>query len=409
MRQVGEHDVRRHTEIDEARDLVDSDRLEPVHESEATGGRSKQSARLVVARERVLEERFHVRFGELLEQPVDALAARVPEGGEAGGMLLQETRRAAQIILERAVDLGADEFFVVRDERVEHEGHSPSTRMARLGPRLAVDVEFPGKIFDALPQQVGEHVGAHLPGLAEGLGIAGGRHPAGELRLDRPGQRLHLDLALGPAKFATFAAPERAHRLDLTAEDLLPLLVSVGRDGEVVRLPPGGKGDADPSVREVVDERPFLRDADWAVQRRDATSCADLDSFGNGRDCRARHRRIWIESAERMEVPFRRPNRLETVPVGEPGAFEQKTVLVAPFLGFVAREVEEAESNGGVCVREGRSAGALPRFVVALVQHDLETARQGPEDLQHRDVERNARRRQPRAPFFTAESCVRRR
>src|SRR5205814_5087671 len=115
---------------------------------------------------------------------------------------------------ERRSNMSTSATPAVRDELVEHYGHSPSTRMPRLRPCLVVDVELPGKIFDALTQQVGEHVGADLPGLAEGLGIARRGHPVGELRLNRPGQRLDLDLTLGPAKFATLAAPEGAHRLD---------------------------------------------------------------------------------------------------------------------------------------------------------------------------------------------------
>src|SRR5207253_8465236 len=107
------------------------------------------------------------------------------------------------------------------------------------------------------------------------------------------------------------------------------------RQGEVARLPAGGKGDADPSVGKSVDQRPLLGDSDRAVQRQHATSRADLHSLGDGGDGGAGQRGIRIETAEGMKVPLRRPDGLEAIAVREPRALEKKAVLVAPFLAFV--------------------------------------------------------------------------
>src|SRR6202022_1330089 len=116
--------------------------------------------------------------------------------------------------------------------------------------------------------------------------------------------------------------------------------------------------DADPSVRQVIDQRPLLGDADRVVKLPHTTARPYLDVLGDGGDGGARHRGIRVESAKRMEMPFRRPDGFEPVPVCEPGALEPQAVLVAPLCALVAGEIEQAEPDGGVRVLEDRSARA---------------------------------------------------
>ena len=121
------------------------------------------------------------------------------------------------------------------------------------------------------------------------------------------------------------------------------------------------------------------------VQRQDAAARADLDALGAGGEGGGAEGGVGVEAAEGVEVPLRRPHRLETVAIGETCAFEQQTVLVLRVRRVVVREVEQAE------------AGAGTRLGALAVQHHRKAARQGPEDFEYRDVEGQARRREPGA------------
>ena len=348
MRQLRHHDFGGNAEIDQAGDLVDADVLQPLGHGQAALRSAEETARLVVAREGMLEQRLDVRVGELLEEPVDAFPAGAAERREARGVLLEKIRGAAQVVLERTMHLGADECLVLGHERVEHQCHAALAGVSRLLECPAIDRELLGKLLDALPEQVGEHVRTHLSSLAEGLRVPGSSHPKRKLGLHRPRQSPDLDLSLGTAEGAALTSPEGAHGLDSGAEDLVAFLIGVRREGEVARLPAGGEGDADPSVGKIVDQRPLLGDADRAVQRQHTTPRADLHRLGDGGDGGAGERGIRIETAEGMKVPLGRPEGLEAIAIREPGSLEQKAVLVAPFLAFVAGEIEEAEADAGV-------------------------------------------------------------
>ncbi len=107
-------------------------------------------------------------------------------------------------------------------------------------------------------------------------------------------------------------------------------------------------------------------------------------------DRRAGHRRVRVDAAEGVEMTLRRPHRLEAVGVREPGAVEQQPVLVVA-TRFRACEVEQAERRVPARLLRARQCAAL------AVQYHRGAARQRPEELEHRDVERQARHRQPRA------------
>src|SRR5207244_12470231 len=134
------------------------------------------------------------------------------------------------------------------EERAEHQRHPAPPGMARLPPGPAIDFELFGEAIDALPEEVGQYIRPGLPGLAEGVRIAGGGDPTGKLGLDRARPGRDLDVALGAAERSALSAPEGANGLDAVAEDLVPLLVRIGREREVARLPARCERDAHPSV-----------------------------------------------------------------------------------------------------------------------------------------------------------------
>jgi hypothetical protein len=97
------------------------------------------------------------------------------------------------------------------------------------------------------------------------------------------------------------------------------------------------------------------------------------------------------QPAEGVEVPLGRPHRAEAVRVREARALEQQPIALGAVLALVAREVEQAEL-GPRARRSGADAARDRRR-----QHDLETARERPQQLEHRDVEGRAGDRQPGA------------
>ena len=126
------------------------------------------------------------------------------------------------------------------------------------------------------------------------------------------------------------------------------------------------------------------------VQRKHDAARAEADRLVIDGQGGAGDGRIGVQPAERVEVPLGRPHRREAVLVGEPGAFEQERGTCRRRSASSALgEVEQAEVD--------RAARATAPLVVPVssVEHDLEAARQGPEQLEHRDVEREAGHRQP--------------
>ena len=88
-------------------------------------------------------------------------------------------------------------------------------------------------------------------------------------------------------------------------------------------MPTRRAGYSDPAARQVIDHRPLLGDTQRILKRDNDTAGANLYSLGECRRRGAENSRIWIQSAERMKMPFRRPDRREAIVVGEFHAFEK--------------------------------------------------------------------------------------
>src|SRR5207244_363062 len=122
-----------------------------------------------------------------------------------------------------------------------------------------------------------------------------------------------------------------------------PVRVALRREREVARVPARREGDAGPPVREVIDDRPLLRDADRVMEREDDAPRADADARRRGGERRAGDGRVRVEAAEGVEVPLRRPDRAEAVRVGEASALEEEAVARSALSLGLRGEVEEAE------------------------------------------------------------------
>ena len=173
----------------------------------------------------------------------------------------------------------------------------------------------------ALAQQVGEEVGAQLARQPEGLGVAGGGEPDGQLRLHRPRQDAHLDLLPVAARDARRASPRQSRRTVSMPLEHHVACASAKFSGARTKsfgVPAGGERDARPGRR----ERLSTTDHSSATRIGWCSGSTTLPArmphaLGDGGDRRAGHRRVGVEAAEGVEVALRRPDRREAVAVGE--------------------------------------------------------------------------------------------
>src|SRR6266850_6958295 len=104
-----------------------------------------------------------------------------------------------------------------------------------------------------------EHVRAHFTGQFESVGIARGREPDRQLRLDWTGQDLHWNFfAFGIAKQNCLAAPQFLHDFDLLEHDLLALGMISRSENEIIYLPAGSERDRHTAAGKVVHYGPFF-------------------------------------------------------------------------------------------------------------------------------------------------------
>ena len=255
---------------------------------------------------------------------------------------------------------------------------------------------FVADLGDRLAEQVREHVEAARTRIAPGLRIAGGGDPDRQLGLHRPRQCLHRDvLAERPRERDLLAAPQLPHVLELREHDLLRVGVVLGPQHEVVRVPTRRGRDPDASVREVVDDRPFLGDPDRVVQRHHATARANLDVLRHRRDRGAGDRRIRIRAAERVEVTLGCPHRAKPFSSKNFAPSISSRYFAGPGASSLPH-MNRPSPRPWVTAAPSALTAHRRRFDSRLVvDDDLEAARQRPEQLEHRDVERQARDREP--------------
>ena len=139
------------------------------------------------------------------------------------------------------------------------------------------------------------------------------------------------------------------------------------------------------------------------MQRRHARACAHGDILGHRRYRRAGHRRVGEGAAKSVEMAFRRPDRAEAVGVGEFRAFQQQVVFLRA-LAIVIAPIHEAEIH--MPIRDAHRAFGHHGAILVAHQHNLETARQCPEQFQHRNVKAERGDRQPHAGRVMADAVI---
>ena len=108
-----------------------------------------------------------------------------------------------------------------------------------------------------------------------------------------------------------------------------------------------------------------------------------------------------------MEVPLRGPDCLEAVPIRELRSFEEQAIALLRILSLVAREIEKTEPHS--LLLHGTASGAPISAGIVSEDDDCESATQGPEELQHGNIKRDARHGEPdtsltsNAPVHTEE------
>ena len=406
--QRGHHIGGVHAIVDEAGHLAHADGLQLIDPRQPVFDRAEKTGIVEVTFECEVEDRLKLvilqRTKVHLERVGHALGFL--EGGEGPGILLDQPGGAAQVILERAAHQIGHLVAVLADQRVQHDRDGEIRRiMPCLAQRLVVECDLFTDLFDRLAQQVSQDIGPDRPSLLPGCRIAGGGDPDRQFL----GHRARLgDDGMGFSRLGgeldRLAAPKRAHLVDTFHHARLIVGRGVFRtQHEIIRMPARGHGQPGASIREIVDHRPFLGDPCRMVQRGDAAARAHGQVFRDRRHRRTGHRRVGIGAAKGVEVPFRRPKRIEPVGIGKFCAFQQKLVFVRPCLAIVRpvieTEIHRLRRAGNRPVRHGQ-----PPLVTA--QHQLEAARKGIEKFENRDIEGQARDRLPDTVFVGLDHVV---
>src|SRR3989441_353437 len=267
--------------------------------------------------------------------------------------------------------------------------------MSRGRPRLAIDGDLFGDFVDALAEQMRQHICTDVARHFVRLWVAGGCHPNGQFGLDRPGQNSdpHVGTKRARERYR-LATPQASNNLDGPEHRVFSARIVLWLYYEILWHPTGGEGDRHAPVGEVVHHRPFFGDADGRMQWRHDAPGADLNIPRDHRDGRAGHGGIRVKAAKFVEMPLRRPYRREAVLIGKLRPLDKQAILVGRILTLVSGEIEQTEVDWPAGMRTAHGPRSVLE-VVAFVDHHLEATRQGPEELQYRDVEGQTRHCQP--------------
>ena len=261
----------------------------------------------------------------------------------------------------------------------------PIAGVAGCTPCIPIDGQFLRQFVHRLAEQMSQNSGPEGAGRPESIRRAGGGEPHRQTRLQRPRQGSHREsLFARTCELDILATPEALDLVYGIEHHCLAAKIS-RRQHEVARLPAGRESNAHAAVRQVVHHRPLLGNARRVMQGTNHAAGTQADALGYHCQRGGGLSGIRVEAAELMEMPLRRPDRRESMPVGKAGAFQQQPVLVVP--GRVSTgEVHQAELD--VLVGMPATAhGAGRSTLLILMQHHAKAACKRPEQLQHRNVE----------------------
>ena len=311
--------------------------------------------------------------------------------------MLDQPRCRTQVVLHRFAGDFTHGFAVVAHESMQHQSDFEVVRIETGAAQCSVvKFNFFSNFPDTLPQKVGQNIRADPACFFPGLRVARSCDPDRKLFGDRA--RLCLNRELGTVlarEFHRFATPEFAQVFDLLKHRRLVGRRCVFRaQHKIVRLPAAGNGKPCTTVGQVVDNGPFLGDAGGVVKRAYAAARAHTDILGEPGNGGTGYRRVRVRAAKSVEVAFWRPDRTQSVVVGKTRAFKQRPVFVLPD-AIVIPPVIKAEFHAFVAGADRAIRNLGRAFITGNDQ--LEPARQGVEQLEHRNIKRQAGHGQPGA------------
>ncbi len=193
------------------------------------------------------------------------------------------------------------------------------------------------------------------------------------------------------------APPQGPDGVDLFVHDFPTRLVALGKEDEIVDVPARAEGDRDATGGELVDQGPFLSNADGVMQRRDEASGAQLQAVRDHGEGGREDGRVGEKSTERAEVPFGCPNAGEAMAIGEPGDLQQQVVGCLDVA--IGREEHDAEFHQDALIL--RFASRLPRLSISIRDDTLVEQR---EIMSHYDITSKATATTAREPVTSALS-----
>ncbi len=340
--------VRRDTEVHEGHDLVGPGRGHRVDHRADAVRRADQGALVAVTAVGAAEQRLKV---------VLAQGGQVDVVPEAAGDAAEQGQRRPHVAGQGLVGLGARGVVVLGEEGVQQDGHPAGVRVQAVpGPGAPVAGDVLPELFDALGHQVGDDAEVVAGGQFVRGGVSDDRGVQGWGVLHRAREEPQVGLAVAGGAAQGGTAPELPYLFQLFVHQLLVPAETVGEEGEVLGVPAACDADADASAGEVVHHRPLLGDPDRVVERQDDGAGVEADALGLPGQCGGQDRRVGEEAAEGVEVALGHPERVEPVPVGEPGRLDEQFVLAVAWRGRVLRVVAEE-----VDAEVGGSGGGLGR------------------------------------------------
>ena len=400
-----QHLFRRNAVIHQTGHLGHTDALQLLHPLQRILNRAKEARLLKIPLKRKVEDRLGLLCRELPRVDLHRVGhpRRALERREGPSILLYQIGRRPEIGLHRPLGGAAHLLAVAPHECVQHQGHGELGRiMPCLAQGVVVKCDLARHLINRLAQQVSQHIRPDLPRLAPSCGVSGGRHPDWQFGRHRTRLADHTEGARGRGKLHLLAAPQP---LDLLRRGKHRITVGGRRvfraQHEIIGMPATCHRNPRPPIGQVVDHRPFLGNPHRMMQRHHTRPRPHRQILRHRRHSGPGHRRVRIGPAKGVEMPLRRPDGAEPVGIGKARTFQQKLILLRPLPVVIAPVIERKLH----LLRAGNPARRHQGAVFIRRDHHREPARQGPEQLQHRNVERQRRHRQPN-PRFNANPLI---
>ena len=373
--------------VHKAGHLGHTNALQRLHPLQRIFHRAKQPRLLKIPLEGKIKDRLRLLRRQLPR--VDLHRVGHPrwalKGRKGPSILLHQIGRRAKIGLHRPLGGAAHLFAVAPHECVQHQGHGELGRiMPRLAQGLVIDGNLARHLVDRLAKQVGQHIRPNLPRLAPCGGVSSGRHPDRQLFRHRARLADHTERARSGGKLHRLTTPKPP---DLIGRGKHRVAVGGRRvfraQDEIIRMPATCHRNPRPPIGQVVDHRPFLGNPHRMMQRHHTRPRPHREVLRHRRHGGPGHRWVRIRPAKGVKMPLGRPDGAEAVTVGKARAFQQKLIFLRP-LPIIIAPVIERELH---LLRAGNPPRRHQSPVFIGRDHHLEPARQGPEQLQHRNVE----------------------